>query len=309
MIDYGMLKAQLIEAAVTAINGTLTAGLIAAEKDVPVRKIFAGGRQTVRFKTAQEIEADKGVRQRLGLAPEYLATPEKIAAVKAAGKNPKTSFFAARGLETGFARTISHPKRGRPNRAGLTPAQRGLVENRADRANDQSSFFGNARVVIPGTTRSDETVFTRSRLLNPEDEFGLSARGRYELKHRDRARDDKGNFYGRAFAARTLKIADTAEINARTGEVVTTQYREEKSKVTRLGGALRDSLRIERASASSYPVIEGWLIAGNAEVDYAKYQELGTRHNPAHPFLRPRLPEWKTQLPEQLRRSLGRVGR
>ena len=50
-----------------------------------------------------------------------------------------------------------------------------------------------------------------------------------------------------------------------------------------LGGRLRDEIRVEPA------VVEGRRITARlvSPTPYAKFQELGTRHNPAHPYLRP----------------------
>ena len=57
-----------------------------------------------------------------------------------------------------------------------------------------------------------------------------------------------------------------------------------------VGGRLRNSIRaIAPQSTGGYT--EAWVVAGGDDAPYAKYQEFGTRHNAAHPFLRPALAE------------------
>jgi hypothetical protein len=302
-INWGLIREQIIDTAVVAVNAQLRIGLERAEKDVPVRKVFTGGRQAVRFKTAAEIERDKDTRARLGLAPEILATPEAIAAVRRRGLNPiKGHRFTAGGEEFGFARTIEHPASNRPGSRKVpkffdittgqqlreaTPSrrERGLTRNSANRAN----LAGTGLDLPSSRVLSDRP----GKLAHPEAEFGLSARGKYEL-----ARE-------RAISQRIQAVS--ADINARTGKIERINYA--RTGRSYLGGGLRSTLRIVEAHASQFPVIKGSLVAGDKEHDYAKYQELGTRHNPAHPFLRPRLLEWRGDLPDQLRRLFRRLGR
>jgi hypothetical protein len=293
VIDYALLKAKLIEAAVTSVNATLELGADQARKDAPVRKVFKGGRQTVRFKTADEIEADRGIRSRLGLAPEILATSEGVGRVQRSGRHPgrgtsftqrvpgATDLFSGepvgREVQFGFARTIAHPSSDkRLNAKGLTRAERGHIELRRNRANTFMPFGEDVRLL----GRQSGTLEDRS------NERFLTGRGRYELKT-ERAGQPK-----------------RARVDLATGRITFSAATRD-----RLGGGLRGTIRIERATPDTYPVIKGSLVAGDEEHDYAKYQELGTRHNPAHPFVRPRLPEFREELPRQLTRALGRLGR
>lgn len=279
-IDFARLRSDIIAATVRAVNATLYLGEERALKDVPVRKVFKGGKQTVRFKTATEIEADKELRSKLGLAPEILATPEAIARVRAAGKNPKKASLIG-GQEFGFARTIEFPSTDpRRNRFGQTRGDRGLTKNRPNRANAFQPFGEDMRLV-------NTQLIDRNRLDDPNAERFLTSRGRNELR-----------------SGRAIRGQVRTKIDLESGRIFHVQTERE-----RLGGGLKSTIRVVKADPSMYPIIEGWLIAGDAEHDYAKYQELGTRHNAAHPFLRPRLPEWKEELPAQLKRSLGRTGR
>jgi HK97 gp10 family phage protein len=64
--------------------------------------------------------------------------------------------------------------------------------------------------------------------------------------------------------------------------------------VTRYGGTLRDSIIVVKASLSTQEgkgIVRGYVRAGGGGIDYAGYQEFGTRHNRPHPFLRPALYE------------------
>lgn len=297
MIDFAVLRQQFIDAAVTAVNGVGYKVVDRAKDKAPVRKVFSGGRQTVRFKTAEEIEAGREIRARLGLAPEILATPEAIERVRAGRINPKSS-RRIKGEEFGFARTVEHPGRLRRDRPGESaPANRPRnLRNRANTFADSQR----ARLVDPLTVgaalvrlnrvraeRGEEPETTR--LISDTAEGRLTARGRYELKTQ------------RALSARLVRVS----LDLSTGEV-----RKKYAKGSlRIGGALRDSIHLEPASANQYPVIKASVVAGGQDAPYAKFQELGTRHNPAHPFLRPALAPAKEELPDALRRSVRRLGR
>lgn len=62
-----------------------------------------------------------------------------------------------------------------------------------------------------------------------------------------------------------------------------------------VGGKLRDSIHAVAPTVMSTKAT-AWVIAGNDEVDYAKYMEFGTRHAAAHPYLRPALAESKAEI-------------
>jgi hypothetical protein len=273
-VDWERVEQAFIQAAVIATNATAVNTRDRAHAKAPVRKVFSGGRQTVRFKTADEIDADRALRQRLGLAPEILATSNAVGRVQAAGLNPKRA-RSIRGEEFGFARTVTSRNR----TARFEPGGKLRTEEPGRDAMGRRRFYSHdLRLLNPANFSELDQELAESR---------LTARGRYELASR------------RAISGRISPRTDpsTGLIN-----LVTTER-------ARLGGGLRGTIRIERATADTYPVIKGSLVAGDEEHDYAKYQELGTRHNPAHPFVRPRLPEFREELPRQLTRALGRLGR
>lgn len=272
MIDWDILKAKIVNAAVISVNHELYLGLDRAEKDVPVRKVFAGGRQQVRFRTAEEIEQDRDLRRRVGLAPEIEATPTRIRAVQLT--EPRVNPISST--------TRREPVRGMTNLDTGGPVGRDTTYGFArtvtsrNRANDFMPFGEDIRLL----KKQDQ-----SRLEDPHAERFLTARGRYELAR------------GRAISHRI-----EMKLNIATGRI----FYAETSR-PRLGGGLRSTLRVERANADQFPVISGHLVAGDKEHDYAIHQELGNRHNPAHPFLRPRLAEWKESLPRGLKKALGRL--
>ena len=302
IVNYERLKSDITLAAVRAINGLLFSGEEKALRDVPVRKIFAGGRQGIRFKTAEEIERDAPLRARLGLAPEILATPAAISAVRAQGRNPiKARRY--QGKEFGFARTIEFPSRSRSvDQTGRTPAERGRTRISSNKENPFLPNGQDTRILKSTNAFGYHVPIDDRRTLADEDAGStLTSRGRYEVKS------------GRAISQRTKKITvitpASRQTIVETGKVTESHVVEEPVGPARVGGGLRNTIRVEQASPSQYPNLEGWLIAGDREHDYAIHQELGNRHNPAHPFLRPRLPEWREALPVALKRSLRRTGR
>lgn len=290
-LDIAVLHEQIIEAAVIAVNGTAEKTAERAKDYAPVRKVFAGGRQTVRFKTASEIEGDRALRAKLGLGPEKLASKEAARALIRSGANPKGgkrfAQYTLPGGEPGgieeyrFASTVELGRHdGRAPRLG---------ENRANAVGKvgprKRSLVGTSNLrtvgVISGV-KGRHTGLDLSQLSHEGAEARLTARGRYELRS------------GRALSA----IAFVKGI----GTVGT-----HKDDTATLGGSLRESIRVIRASAEQFPVISASVVAGGGRVTYAKYQELGTRHNPAHPFLRPALAVAEDELPGDLERALRRT--
>ena len=146
--------------------------------------------------------------------------------------------------------------------------------NRANRFMETGPYRSSFLPGVESKRTSDIRLLSdlnKHRLAEPSQEFALTGRGRYELAHPERS------------------------MSTISGE-------------TRIGGSLRSTIVVAEPDADQYPVIHAELEAGSEKVRYAKFQEMGTRHNPAHPFLRPRLPEWRAELPRQLRQALGRLG-
>lgn len=289
-IDWGRLEALIVRAAVGSINGLLYDGLAKAQHDVPVRRVFQGDRRSFRFKTATEIESDRALRSRLGLAPEILATPEAIQRARKAGVNPNKS--RAYPVKSGLTNLETGEPAGRHEVFGFARTIR-----RRDRANSWEET--GPRVIDDEATVRGRRMLNRTerQLKDRGDEDLLSGAGRYEL------RDGRAVSGQRSYNGKRRPIG----VDLATGKIQFTGGDSVGGPFT-VGGGLRSTLRVQEAAADQYPVIRGSLVAGDKEHDYAKYQELGTRHNAAHPFLRPRLDEWRVMLPARLRRNLGRAG-
>ena len=76
-----------------------------------------------------------------------------------------------------------------------------------------------------------------------------------------------------------------------------------------VGGRLRNSIRALRPKTSGTGYAEAWVIAGGEEAPYAKYQEFGTRHNAAHPFLRPGLAESRAEVVSRIAAAIRDASR
>jgi HK97 gp10 family phage protein len=213
MIDLSSWAASVKAAAVASLeaSGAKVAGR--AKEKAPVRKIFAGGRRKIRFRTAAEVMADAPLRERLGLGPE-LAAPEGF------GGSPRRNRRYAQTVTVGNLRNMRAPAAWR-------------------------------RIGRPGHLRMAAAEEMLSRTGRSEVKSGRSA---YE-----------GKIGGR------LK-----------GEITSTEARIDGSRI----------------------VVE--VISPTA---YAKYQEFGTRHHPAHPFLRPALEESRQEIVSGLRSAVGSAAR
>lgn len=101
---------------------------------------------------------------------------------------------------------------------------------------------------------SDREVVAPGRMRSVAAQHQLDRRGRYELRS------------GRAIFETRPAVA-----------VAGTRGQQQ------LGGRLRDEIHVEPAR------IDGRRVRGRvvSPTPYAKYQEFGTHHNPAHPYLRP----------------------
>lgn len=75
-----------------------------------------------------------------------------------------------------------------------------------------------------------------------------------------------------------------------------------------VGGRLKNSIRALSPSVSG-AYAESWVVAGGDEAPYAKYQEFGTRHNAAHPFLRPALAENRAEIVSRIATAIRDASR
>jgi HK97 gp10 family phage protein len=72
-----------------------------------------------------------------------------------------------------------------------------------------------------------------------------------------------------------------------------------------IGGRLRASIGATNVTRSGWTA-EQWVIS---DVPYAKYQEFGTRHNAAHPFLRPALNESREEIISRIAAAVREASR
>jgi HK97 gp10 family phage protein len=72
-----------------------------------------------------------------------------------------------------------------------------------------------------------------------------------------------------------------------------------------VGGRLRGEI-FATSPSSTGSVTEAWVIS---PTPYAKYQELGTRHNRAHPFLRPAADESRAEVVSQIANAVRQASK
>lgn len=72
-----------------------------------------------------------------------------------------------------------------------------------------------------------------------------------------------------------------------------------------LGGRLRGEIRVDPAQGSG-PV---WVARVVSPTPYAKYQERGTRHNRAHPYMRPALAQVRESFRSRMQAAANLSGR
>lgn len=82
MFDWAGFERAGIEAALGAVDRGVDLITARAKEKAPVRRVFKGQDEAVRYKvkSIREIEADRGIRRRLGLGPEgtHLFPPSKV---------------------------------------------------------------------------------------------------------------------------------------------------------------------------------------------------------------------------------------
>lgn len=94
---------------------------------------------------------------------------------------------------------------------------------------------------------------------------------------------------------RTIGSIDTSALSARGKYEVRSERAAHKGEI---GGKLRDEIRVGQVT------VEGHTVHVDVEspTDYAIQQEMGNRHNPSHPYLRPGMYEST----DEIRQAIGR---
>lgn len=142
MIDFGALLQNVFEGAVQGLSQGAQVVAQRAKARAPVRSVFSGGTQGVRFKTAGEIEAVREARGAVFRAgsPPTSVKPEKLGqAIIVTGKKPPTHWrerrlAAASKLLTKYDIEMSRRKAGFAPQATML-SRRGAFEVRSGRAN------------------------------------------------------------------------------------------------------------------------------------------------------------------------------
>lgn len=96
----------------------------AAKQKAPVRSIFGGGKQRVRFKTMAEVKADRSIRRTLGLGREYVAAPRtRLRSRRGMGKAKTMTLDTANGM-SGLRRYLGR------RAGGLSPEAMSMLHRR-----------------------------------------------------------------------------------------------------------------------------------------------------------------------------------
>lgn len=211
---------------------------------------------------------------------------------------PVRSIFARtrRGPEMG-SRAMGHPF----SDENMAAFKRSLPKNTQIRTRIFGQQRGHANSAVPVFRAGNERSTGDFRQYNPETRqlmpvttayqrgtgkirtregsgtAQLSERGRYEVAH--------------AEARGILTVGPRVVVGTR------------QIQTARVGGHLRDDLMFEPGTNDGQDVI--WASV-RSETPYARPQEYGSRHNRAHPFLRPALYEARGRLLGGVSRAIGR---
>lgn len=264
LIDIERTEAILLHRIVQGINIVAENAMIRALQDVPVRKVF-GVRRT-RSVWGGAIGGD-GVNKNGN--PLRSRQDTRVLSIEEALSEESTRRRV--GLPSAFPTdTAGRRVRGATpsvQTAQITPTYR--ARSRGNEWNDsrrEIAFVqGEKHIVGQELIDAERPKIGHKNVPLPEVEADLSRRGRYELKR-----------------------ADTSAASA--------------GGTSTLGGALRKSIRLERAEPGR--VMTARISAGGGDVTYAKYVEFGTRRSRAQPFLRPAKAQAKLEYPSILKRAL-----
>jgi len=174
---------------------------------------------------------------------------------------------------------------------------------------NQANLYRNTRELRRATEEEGHYSLT-----SPGAEYGLTARGRYELSTgraviQPQSEMTLGALKALEQEARAIRAQaatrrnpnglSEAEIHARLQALGRPHLQ--------LGGGLRDSIRLEHESTQTIAKVA--VVAGNDRVKYAKYVEFGTRHAPSQPYLRPALAGVRDKLRPNVYAALAKIGK
>lgn len=262
-------KRRIMDAVEIGVRVSMEKAYMSAVEDAPVRSVFR--------KTGK-----KGGGLRRGQRKRALSFAE-IASEEAVRRQL--------GLSPAARQTLGRPAPAKINNPYLRVAR--------TRANNPNSFA--PFVLRPGTTRKEvkeareiseraqELGYGRGKTFDMEPEAEI--RGGRELTRGGRLRSKRA---GRALTAR-------GRYELRSGRAA---YTDAKG-VTTLGGRLRKEIRTEG------PTRDGTLITAQviSPTYYAKYQEFGTRHHRASPYMRPAMLKLVTSYRREIVKAINRANK
>jgi HK97 gp10 family phage protein len=285
-LDLNDVRFEIEARALAAINDTLTFAYDKARKYVPVRAIFQRTRRGPEFPRALA---------KPGASPSQVMTTYRRHPIATAASFSKFQKSLAP------TRRINVPEapRGKSyetNKWGiathLTLGEQYEAESAATHIPDRGPTYGHNNSLQPVIRTKGETV---------TGDFRLHKAGR--LMSVTEAYQIKGGKVG----FRTANVEDLltarGQSEVKSGRAA---YKIPGEQEARIGGALRDSIRIQEPNPDARGgKIYGYVIAGNDRAYYARYQEFGTSHNRAHPFLRPALYESREHFKSAMHRHLA----
>ncbi len=270
VINIGYIK-ELIKTAVAAgVNETIDDAEAFARKEVPVRKVFRYGRKNV----GSRMFAEARFQGRQETRPQ--------------------------SLEEALGESILRRKLGLPSAFPTTKSGRRII---GTKSMVETTDFGSYRTKHRANLaerRGEDLMETRRRIAN----IGGQNRIVEEVDLFQVVLDRSSGQSKEVRVGSELRIR--SDIESDLSSVGRGELR--RAQGTTLGGALRKSIRTELVRPTQ-SLMKGKVIAGNDEVDYAKYVEFGTRRSRAQPFMRPALAHAREELQPNVMAQLKGIGK
>lgn len=293
-IDTQYLIDAITEAAKEGVAGGLKLIQSKAQSHAPVRKIYKTGHG----KVTQAVNKANGLPKRG--APSTLSGSQAQAAGHIVGTSDMSSYWRTRS----GARVIPQSR----GRATIGSAQATVLRTAVTRG-------GSARKIETGTAkmsiqkeRIGGTIRGRVNSYEPVVKSPVGMIGGEQLRHwsSSGALETKViHAKGKSFQLADL-LTSRGAYEVRTGRAKTVT----QGGDTIIGGRLHDSIKPEGPFVNGseiYGYVSAHASDPGSDHNYARDQEFGSRHNRAHPFLRPGLRESRAQILSTTRGPLKRA--
>lgn len=296
LFDGAAFKRQVIAGVVAAVNASATKALESAIEDAPVRDVFKHGsayrRKGLRTRrlTSEEAVSENAIRKRLKYINKdgdlVTMAPAIAGVTRTRGRGfggPKPLVRPKSGRNAYLRRAAT--RKGNPNAfdpfvldtGGVLEDKDRLTSTRGRESDKRLRFEGvrGGRIVVSNNKGQNVLAAFPDALKSRKDggsgyeHSPLHARGRFELRT------------GRSL----FKRRDTGE--------------------TTLGGRLRGEIEMIPAVPSDKR-IKAKVVSPTY---YAKYQEFGTRHNRATPYMRPAILKQVTTFRRDVVKSINRMSK